>query len=155
MFASTSTAFASDNTDNGTEDNKNDDLLDLLGEIDAEIEGEFSDEFTLKSDIQVQIAHEITVRGASSGNEKLVQRSIDFIVGDDYASAAFRFCVKHELYHHQHVRATALKIKEEIEKMPEDARPAVGGAAAKRRRREGVPEKRKKTAQERYEVMRE
>ena len=111
MFASTSTAFASDNTDNGTEDNKNDDLLDLLGEIDAEIEGEFSDEFTLKSDIQVQIAHEITVRGASSGNEKLVQRSIDFIVGDDYASAAFRFCVKHELYHHQHVRATALKIK--------------------------------------------
>ena len=49
MFASTSTAFASDNTDNGTEDNKNDDLLDLLGEIDAEIEGEFSDEFTLKS----------------------------------------------------------------------------------------------------------
>ena len=155
MFASTSTAFASDNTDNGMEDNKNDDLLDLLGEIDAEIEGEFSDEFTLKSDIQVQIAHEITVRGASSGNEKLVQRSIDFLVGDDYASAAFRFCVKHELYHHQHVRATALKIKEEIEKMPEDARPAVGGAAAKRRRREGVPEKRKKTAQERYEVVRE
>ena len=41
--------------------------LDLLGEIDAEIEGEFSDEFTLKSDIQVQIAHEITVRGASWG----------------------------------------------------------------------------------------
>ena len=153
MFSSTSTAFASD-TDNTSVEDKNDEYLDLLGEIDAEIEGEFSDEFTLKSDIQVQIAHELTVRGASSGNEKLVQRSIDFIVGDDYASAAFRFCVKHELYHHKHVRATALKIKEEIEKMPEDARPAVGGAAAKRRRREGVPEKRKKTAKERYEAVR-
>ena len=39
MFSSTSTVFASDNTDNTSVEDKNDDYLDLLGEIDAEIEG--------------------------------------------------------------------------------------------------------------------
>ena len=69
MFSSTSTAFASD-TDNTSVEDKNDEYLDLLGEIDAEIEGEFSDEFTIKSDIQVQIAHEITVRAAAFGERE-------------------------------------------------------------------------------------
>ena len=127
------------------------DYVDLLAEVD-ENAGNEHDYAT--SDIAAQFDHEITVRGASSGTEKVVSRTIDFILGDDYAAAAFRFCVKHDMFHHNHVRSVTLKIKEEIEKMPEEDRPPIG-SASRRRRREGVPEKRKKTAKERYEAVRE
>ena len=146
-------AFALEEEEVSRGNGEDDDYLDLLAELDASFASNGEEYPT--SEIQLQIGHEITVRGASSGNEKLVQRDIDFIVGDDYASAAFRFCVKHELFHHQHVRSVALKIKEEIEKMPEEERPTIGSSSGRRRRREGVPERRKKTAQERYDAVRE
>ena len=87
------------------------DYVDLLAEVD-ENAGNEHDYAT--SDIAAQFDHEITVRGASSGTEKVVSRTIDFILGDDYAAAAFRFCVKHDMFHHNHVRSVTLKIKEEI-----------------------------------------
>ena len=107
------------------EDENENDYVDLLAEVD-ENAGNEHDYAT--SDIAAQFDHEITVRGASSGTEKVVSRTIDFILGDDYAAAAFRFCVNNYMFHNIHVRSFKLKIKEEIDKMPEEDRPPIGSA---------------------------
>ena len=58
------------------EDENENDYVDLLAEVD-ENAGNEHDYAT--SDIAAQFDHEITVRGASSGTEKVVSRTIDFI----------------------------------------------------------------------------
>jgi tetratricopeptide (TPR) repeat protein len=70
---------------------------------------------------------------------------VQIINGDDHASAAFRFCVTHDLMHQNHLRIVMSKIKEEIDKLPEDERPK------KRSRR---PE-RTKTPNERFQRAKE
>ena len=87
--------------------------------------------------------------------EKWCRRDDRFHFRDDYAAAGvFRFCVKHDMFHHNHVRSVTLKIKEEIEKMPEEDRP-IGERRGRRGEEKAGRRRGRKRQKKRYEAVRE